>query len=341
MKKNFHLIILLGILFVGFLFEVNHSINKNTAMGQLRLSDEQIVQTKRVLNGTNFAGNITIYKNGQKVWEDTTANKPNSAYLINSVQKVFTAGLIMKAVDNKQLTLDTKVSQFYPNVPNADNITILNLLEMTSGLSAKGPMGNAPYNNDEDNAQKAIQDTNFDGSKFNQWNYQDVDYVLLSHILEKATGQSYEALFDNTYVFPLKLKHTDFMWADVQKAAEINLVNTNQVNMNEIHGLLGAGSVAMSNDDLYKASKSVLDGRLLSKQDRDTIYAPGNNQPHYRGGFYNKGDHYESNGSGYGYYNFVRISKDGKNAVIMQLTNSSNFKDISNKVTQIYQNVCK
>ena len=47
----------------------------------------------------------------------------------------------------------------HPNVPNAQNISVLNLLEMTSGLDSTGPMGDAPYNNDDANAQKMIQDT--------------------------------------------------------------------------------------------------------------------------------------------------------------------------------------
>lgn len=54
--------------------------------------------------------------------------------------------------------------------------------------------------------------------------------------------------------------------------------------MNVIHGLLGAGSVAISNNDLYRTSLDLLNGKLLSEQNKDIIYAPGNNALHYRGG---------------------------------------------------------
>ena len=44
----------------------------------------------------------------------------------------------------------------------------------------------------------------------------------------------------------MKLKHTDFVWADQQKLKEIDfLFNGQNIDLNAIHGLLGAGSVAM------------------------------------------------------------------------------------------------
>ncbi|MFJ6933946.1 MAG: serine hydrolase domain-containing protein [Lactobacillus gallinarum] len=271
------------------------------------------------------------------MWQYTTVGNANSAYLINSVQKELTAGMVMRAVSENKLSLYDKVNKFYPNVPNGQNISVLNLLEMTSGLDLAGPMGDAPYNNDDANAQKMIQGTHYNEQNFGKWDYQDIDYILLSHILEKVNGQSYETLFNDMYVYPLKLKHTDFVWADQQKLKEIDfLFNGQNIDLNAMHGLLGASSVAMSNDDLYKVSLDLLNGKLLSSQNKDIIYAPGNNTSHYRGGLYTKNNHYESNGNGYGYCNFLRISKDGQNALILQSTDSSRYGDLSNSADKIY-----
>ncbi len=89
-----------------------------------------------------------------------------------------------------------------------------------------------------------IQGTHYNEQNFCKWDYQDLDYILLSHILEKASGQSYETLFNDMYVYPLKLKHTDFVWADQQKLKEIDfLFNGQNIDLNAMHGLLGAGSV--------------------------------------------------------------------------------------------------
>ena len=322
------------ILFCGFLFIKTRFITPNQ---QPALQSEKVQEYKKLLDNAGLKGNLTIYKNKQRIWQYTTVGNANSAYLINSVQKELTAGMIMRAVSENKLSLDDKVNKFYPNIPNGQNISVLNLLEMTSGLDPADPMGDAPYNNDDANAQKMIQGTHYNEQNFGKWDYQDLDYILLSHILEKVSGQSYETLFNDMYVYPLKLKHTDFVWADQQKLKEIDfLFNGQNIDLNAMHGLLGAGSVAMSNDDLYKVSLDLLNGKLLSSQNKDIIYAPGNNTSHYRGGLYTKNNHYESNGNGYGYCNFLRISKDGQNAVILQSTDSSRYGDLSNSADKIY-----
>ena len=322
------------ILFCGFLFIKTRFITPNQ---QPALQSEKVQEYKKLLDNAGLKGNLTIYKNKQRIWQYTTVGNANSAYLINSVQKELTAGMIMRAVSENKLSLDDKVNKFYPNVPNGQNISVLNLLEMTSGLDPAGPMGDAPYNNYDANAQKMIQGTHYNEQNFGKWDYQDLDYILLSHILEKASGQSYETLFNDMYVYPLKLKHTDFVWVDQRKLKEIDfLFNGQNIDLNAMHGLLGAGRVAMSNDDLYKVSLDLLNGKLLSSQNKDIIYAPGNNTSHYRGGLYTKNNHYESNGNGYGYCNFLRISKDGQNAVILQSTDSSRYGDLSNSADKIY-----
>ena len=322
------------ILFCGFLFIKTRFITPNQ---QPALQSEKVQEYKKLLDNAGLKGNLTIYKNKQRIWQYTTVGNANSAYLINYVQKELTAGMVMRAVSENKLSLDDKVNKFCPNIPNGQNISVLILLEITSGLDLAGPMGDAPYNNDDANAQKMIQGTHYNEQNFGKWDYQDIDYILLSHILEKVNGQSYETLFNDMYVYPLKLKHTDFVWADQQKLKEIDfLFNGQNIDLNAMHGLLGAGSVAMSNDDLYKVSLDLLNGKLPSSQNKDIIYAPGNNTSHYRGGLYTKNNHYESNGNGYGYCNFLRISKDGQNAVILQSTDSSRYGDLSNSADKIY-----
>lgn len=340
MKKK--TIVLSSLLILVFIVGIVIFREKNSApqgASTAILTADQTTAAQNLVKSNNFKGNATIYEDGQKVWESTTANTANSAYLINSIQKVFTAGLVMQQVDQGRLALNTKVAQFYPNIPNAGNETVMNLLEMTSGYTSSAPiMGTVPYQNDDVNGEDLAKKIKFDQTKFGQWNYQDVNYALLSHIIEKTSGQSYENLFNAMYTTPLGLKHTGFMWADDQTKQNIQLAQpTTNVDMNAVHGLLGAGSVAMSNEDLFLASRALLNGKLLSNDSRVAIYGTGNNQVHYRGGFYDKGNYYYCNGGGYNYSSFLRISKDGKNAVILQTNMGGNFGQISNQANQLYE----
>lgn len=139
MKKKITLGLFLAyILFCGFLFIKTRFITPNQ---HLVLQSEKAQKYKNLLDNAGLKGNLTIYKNKQRMWQYTTASNANASYLINSVQKELTAGLIMRAISENKFSLDDKVAKFYPNVPNVQNISVLNLLEMTSGLHPTGPMG--------------------------------------------------------------------------------------------------------------------------------------------------------------------------------------------------------
>ena len=42
--------------------------------------------------------------------------------------------MIFQLVEEKKLTLDTKLSKFFPSIKNSENISIENLLEHSSGI---------------------------------------------------------------------------------------------------------------------------------------------------------------------------------------------------------------
>lgn len=42
--------------------------------------------------------------------------------------------MILKAIEEGKLTLDTKLATFYPQIQGAEDITISDMLNMTSGL---------------------------------------------------------------------------------------------------------------------------------------------------------------------------------------------------------------
>jgi CubicO group peptidase (beta-lactamase class C family) len=65
------------------------------------------------------------------------ANSPPSAdthFRIASNTKTMTAAVIVLLAQEGKLSLDDPVSKYVPGVPNGDNITIIQLLEMRSGL---------------------------------------------------------------------------------------------------------------------------------------------------------------------------------------------------------------
>src|SRR5690606_31512331 len=88
-------------------------------------------------------GSVSVYKDGKEIYQktigyasisDQVKANAKTKYRIGSVSKTFTAAIIMQLVDQGKLTLDTRLKQFFPQIPNAEKITIEHLLRHESGL---------------------------------------------------------------------------------------------------------------------------------------------------------------------------------------------------------------
>ena len=56
-------------------------------------------------------------------------------YRIGPASQLFTAALAMQLVEGASITLDSKLAEFYPDLPNALDITYRDLLQHRSGLA--------------------------------------------------------------------------------------------------------------------------------------------------------------------------------------------------------------
>ena len=89
-----------------------------------------------------FMGQVTMYKDGKTIYSKSIgiteqSKSPiheNTKFRIGSVTKTFTAALIMKAADENRLQLNDHLLKYFPQVTNADKITIAQLLAHRSGI---------------------------------------------------------------------------------------------------------------------------------------------------------------------------------------------------------------
>lgn len=325
----------------------------STAGSQLGSDIDNLIAQK------GYSGTLLVIQDGKPVYLTSrgyadfsagTYNNKDTAYEIDSVQKVMTAAMIMKLVQENKLSLSDKLSKFYPEVPNSQNISIRQMLDMTSGLT----MGDAGPNqvlSDPDIIKADISKIHFLRLYYNKWNYQPINFNLLSGILEQVTGKSYEKLFEETYVKKLKLKHTIFAYnqrSGLLKATGYNNIDPLSSKLDYKNAFdykkyfeydeLGTGQVYMSAYDLYKTEKYIATGSMLSEKSRETLFTPGSSST-YGGGMYHlKNDNF-ANGWGYGYQAVVHLSDDGNNAVISLQNYSRTAADAKPMVSQIYKMV--
>lgn len=117
-------------------------------------------------------------------------------FRIGSVTKSMTATTIMILVERGDLKLNDPLSKWFPDFPNASKITLLNMMNMTSGL---GDYGQNPTFATIYNAYPQINWVAEDlchwikeqGSMFEpgaRWHYNNSGFVLLGKIIHMTTG---------------------------------------------------------------------------------------------------------------------------------------------------------
>lgn len=311
-----------------------------------------------LLNKKGYSGTLLVIKDGKPIYQtsrgysnfaDGVFNDDNTAYEIDSVQKSMTAALIMKEVQKGRLKLSDKLHKFYPNIPGSKKITIKQMLDMTSGLVMIGDVGPQRVMSDEDILAADIDNIRFSKLSYKKWNYQPVNFNLLSGILEQITGKSYRKLFTKTFIKKLDLKNTIFAYderPDVQKASGYNNVDPLSARLDYKNAFytkrsfefdeLGTGQIFMSARDLYKVEKYILTGSLLTKKSKKELFKPGSVST-YGGGLYHGKDDNFANGWGYGFQTVFHMSNNGKNAVIVLQNYSRLAADIKPTAKQIYQ----
>ena len=72
---------------------------------------------------------------GRGCWEENDLPAPSDHYRIGSITKTMTATVVWQLVQEGKVSLDDPISKYRPDVPNGDNITIAQLLDMRSGLA--------------------------------------------------------------------------------------------------------------------------------------------------------------------------------------------------------------
>ena len=285
---------------------------------------------------TNYIGSALIIKDAQVLvnkgygfanYEKQQANTPNTRFQIGSIQKSFTATLILKAIEEGKLTLDTKLATFYPQVQGAGDITISDMLNMTSGLK----LSEIPNNivNDEEIIQFVKQNT-IQVNK-GKYNYSPVNFVLLAGMLEKMYQRTYQELFNNFYHKTGGLKNFDFYETLLEQPNNSTSYKWTEDNSyNQVLSIpvasfaheFGTGNVDMTTGDLYWYLHQLTRGHLVSTALLQKLWT-SSQQSSYHGGIHVFKNYLRLHGVQAGQQALVLFSKDMKTGVIL-LTNCVN-----------------
>lgn len=168
-----------------------------------------------------FSGSVLIAEKGKIIFENSYGyrnapkkekNTNNSLYRVFSTTKMFTATVIFQLEEQGKLSLNDKLSKYYPDFPKGDSITIAQLLSHTSGIPNDT---NSEYTLNEETFLKYIAAKPLNFSPGKDWDYSNSGYYILGYIIKKVTGLNYDQVIENNILKPLKMNHSGFNFNNV------------------------------------------------------------------------------------------------------------------------------
>ena len=144
-------------------------------------------------------------------------NSPAAVYNIASLSKQFTAACVALLILRDSLSLDDPVAKYVPQVGQyADTIRIKHLVYMTSGIPEyhRLPRKNGlnwnmyDYFTVDTAIQASLSQPKLDFAPGSQWAYSNVNYMLLTKIVEKVSGQRFSAFARANLFAPLGMHST-------------------------------------------------------------------------------------------------------------------------------------
>ncbi len=237
---------------------------KNKAMGTLVISkDGDVLYTRSIGYG----------QINEIVKKPLTAE---SRYRIASVTKMYTAVMILQLVDEKKVKLTDTLAKFFPQLDNANKITIADILAHRSGIhdalqdpNIRRRLKTEPITKDELIAIIAEGKSDFEpGTKHA---YSNSGYAVLGLIIEKLTDKPYAGALRDRITSKIGL-------ADTYVASGNIDVNKNEAltyryiggwkQEPETHpsNLFGGGAIVSTPRDMAKFIYSLFNLKLISKE---------------------------------------------------------------------------
>jgi CubicO group peptidase (beta-lactamase class C family) len=201
----------------------------------------------------------------------------SSTFYMASVSKQFTAMAIMLLKERKLLTIDDKLSKYFPSFPDwARSVTIRHLLTHTSGIPDYYGLGASRpgfTNTDVVEVVKGIMALRFaPGAKYE---YSNTAYVLLSSIVQQISGMGFNSFMQKNVFQPIGMKST--VAYDETKPQRTNRCKGFDANGKEDDYpffTTGGGGLYSNVDDMYQWHLALQTNKLVSAAAMSEVYSP-------------------------------------------------------------------
>lgn len=195
---------------------------------------------KDVVEKEHVAGaGLALISNGQLLWcggigkADVAANRDvtcETEFRVGSISKTFVALALLKLEEDGKINLYARLQDIAPEIPlknrwvNSNPVRIVNLLEHSAGFDDMQP--SEVYNRSDRwdypllNVFKRFQEPQDvrwpPGTRFS---YSNPGYGIAGYLIEKVSGQPFDAYIRQNILAPLEITIGDFRLTDANRAA--------------------------------------------------------------------------------------------------------------------------
>jgi CubicO group peptidase (beta-lactamase class C family) len=211
----------------------------------------------------------------------------DTVFRIGSITKQFTATALMLLAEEGKLSVQDKLSKYYPKFPHANDITLDEMLHHTSGIYSYtsdphfGVDGMIHRSTEEmvEFIGKLPKTQDFEPGT--SWSYSNSAYFILGGVVEKVSGEPLAKVFKTRFFSPLGMTHsalddeTEIAPGRARGYASTGpgkFTNAPFISMS-IPG--GAGSIRSSASDLAKWNAALYGGKILKPASLAAMLAPG------------------------------------------------------------------
>ena len=241
-----------------------------------------------------FSGTVSVKKGDDIIFqkgyglasvEHGVSNTIDTVFRLYSLSKQFTAAAVLLLEEKGLLELSNKLSDYFPKITNLNKkITLYQLLTHTSGIFNYSDIEfshtriyNLHLSNDE--IISLFKDKSLSFEPGADYEYCNSGYFLLSLIIEKVSGLSYEEFLNENIFNPLDMKDTyvDEGNKIIKNMAtgyyinNRNLVHCNYIDMNNLRG---SGNICSTVNDINKWTSGLFEERIIIKKQLEKMITP-------------------------------------------------------------------
>lgn len=200
------------------------------AFAQQGLSETEVSRIDAIFSPYDRDGSpgyaVGLVKNGKLVYsrgfgradlDNNIAITPQTSFHLASLSKQFTAAAVALLILDGKLSLEMPVEKFFPEVKKfGADLRIKHLVYFTSGLqdytTLPRPTGTSwfsfYYFTIDDAIAATLGTTKLKFAPGTQWEYSNVNYMLLAKIVEQISGMPLSKFLQTRVFVPLGMKHS-------------------------------------------------------------------------------------------------------------------------------------